>query len=400
MAIPSPPPITQPQNVVNTINDPLYIASSDHPHMVLTNTPFNEIANRYGQSNGPLIYQLERELSQITQDWLSRLVEKAKKSGRLAAHVNYGFEEHFHGDTPFDLGIENEVAYGQNGGVDQKLVVAVCQEMMKIFKGESVMEDKTYASTSQAGIMSLFTASFALFCHPSMNIKKDWVNDTGASDHVTPNKSLFISTTVLKKPISLHLPDAAYLINKMPMKKLQWKSPYEVLHKKLLTFDHLRVIGCLSYAAVTRPHKDKFDNRWINMPTFADEPFEEEFSPLPNTPLSPDSTTPTSTTHKPSVTNITEPTMYEQRNLNTPNQVPPTTTEPTQTRRSTRQSAKPSWFKDFVTFHRANAVSTVKYPLFNASDFKGIPHSHVVFLANACATTDPTSFHQAKIDDG
>ncbi|GJV79736.1 hypothetical protein Tco_1515606 [Tanacetum coccineum] len=49
---------------------------------------------------------------------------------------------------------------------------------------------------------------------------------------------------------------------------------------------------------------------------------------------------------------------------------------------------------------KANAVSTVKYPLFNASDFKGIPHSHVVFLANACAITDPTSFHQAKIDDG
>ncbi|GJY49405.1 hypothetical protein Tco_0439361 [Tanacetum coccineum] len=124
------------------INDPLYIASSDHLGMVLTNTPLNgtnfygwnrnvrmalgenlklgfidgscpkpgaenadlqrwircdymvtcwilnsmvtelfdaflyaqsacelwkEIAERYGQSNGPLIYQLERELSKITQ---------------------------------------------------------------------------------------------------------------------------------------------------------------------------------------------------------------------------------------------------------------------------------------------------------------------------------------------
>ncbi|GKA54549.1 putative RNA-directed DNA polymerase, eukaryota, reverse transcriptase zinc-binding domain protein, partial [Tanacetum coccineum] len=88
----------------NTINDPLHLASSDNPGMVLTNTPFNggnflgwsrnvkmalgaklklgfidgschkpaitnenvqrwsayelwkEIAERYGQSNGPLIY--------------------------------------------------------------------------------------------------------------------------------------------------------------------------------------------------------------------------------------------------------------------------------------------------------------------------------------------------------
>ncbi|GKC70517.1 hypothetical protein Tco_1116400 [Tanacetum coccineum] len=40
MMIPPPPPLTQPQNVTNTLNDPLYIASSD-PGMVLTNTPFN-----------------------------------------------------------------------------------------------------------------------------------------------------------------------------------------------------------------------------------------------------------------------------------------------------------------------------------------------------------------------
>nr|GEX39315.1 hypothetical protein [Tanacetum cinerariifolium] len=38
--------------------------------------------------------------------------------------------------------------------------------------------------------------------------------------------------------------------------------------------------------------------------------------------------------------------------------------------------------------------------LCNASDFKGIPHSHIAFLANAFAATDPTSFHQAKTDNG
>ncbi|GKB51389.1 pyridoxal 5'-phosphate synthase-like subunit PDX1.2 [Tanacetum coccineum] len=128
--------------VNNSINDPLYIGNSDHPGMVLTNTPFNgsnflgwsrtvkmalgvklklgfingtcvrpiddgedlqrwircdymvtcwllnsmtaelseaflyaqsafelwkEIAERYGQSNGPLIYQLQRELNNMSQ---------------------------------------------------------------------------------------------------------------------------------------------------------------------------------------------------------------------------------------------------------------------------------------------------------------------------------------------
>ncbi|PWA50557.1 hypothetical protein CTI12_AA471620 [Artemisia annua] len=140
---PVPPPVDR--NTLNN-NDPLYLASSHHPAMVLTNTPFNgnnflgcsrnikmalgaklklgfingtcvkpplndvnvqrwvrcdymvtcwilnsmvtelsdaflyahsacelwkEIAERYGQSNGPLIYHLERELSKITQGNLS-----------------------------------------------------------------------------------------------------------------------------------------------------------------------------------------------------------------------------------------------------------------------------------------------------------------------------------------
>ncbi|PWA69353.1 hypothetical protein CTI12_AA298790 [Artemisia annua] len=144
MVIPPTPPSVD-QSTLNN-NDPLYLESSDHPAMVLTNTPFNgnnflgwsrnvkmalgaklklgfidgtcvkppvndvnvqrwvrcdymvtcwilnsmvtelsdaflyaqsacelwkEVAERYGQSNGPLIYQLERELSKITQGNLS-----------------------------------------------------------------------------------------------------------------------------------------------------------------------------------------------------------------------------------------------------------------------------------------------------------------------------------------
>nr|GFA05595.1 pre-mRNA-splicing factor ATP-dependent RNA helicase DEAH10 [Tanacetum cinerariifolium] len=41
MGIPPPPPVTQPQIAMNNVNDPLYIASFDHPDMVLTNTSFN-----------------------------------------------------------------------------------------------------------------------------------------------------------------------------------------------------------------------------------------------------------------------------------------------------------------------------------------------------------------------
>ena len=137
-------------------------------------------------------------------DWYKG--KKAKKNTRIAAQVNSGFDEHFHGDTPFDMGYENEVSMTHNSGVDQKLVAAVCQEMMKMFKGKGVMDDsKGSASTSHAGILSCFTASFALFCHPDMNIKIDWVSDTRASDYMSLHLCLLITTEHLKDHIIVHL---------------------------------------------------------------------------------------------------------------------------------------------------------------------------------------------------
>ncbi|GKE64351.1 pyridoxal 5'-phosphate synthase-like subunit PDX1.2 [Tanacetum coccineum] len=107
------------------------------------------------------------------------------------------------------MGYENEIWTTSGGGMDQRLVTVMCQEMMKIFKGKGGDNgiSRDHASTLHAGILSCCTASFALFCHPHMNIKEDWIKDTGASDHMTPNFDLFISITHLKKPIIVHLPD-------------------------------------------------------------------------------------------------------------------------------------------------------------------------------------------------
>nr|GFB81521.1 hypothetical protein [Tanacetum cinerariifolium] len=41
-------------------------------------------------------------------------------------------------ESPFDMGAENEVAMNSNGCYDQKLVAAVCQEVMKMFKGKGI----------------------------------------------------------------------------------------------------------------------------------------------------------------------------------------------------------------------------------------------------------------------
>lgn len=48
---------------------------------------------------------------------------------------------------------------------------------------------------------------------------------------------------------------ATLLINKLPFATLQWKSPFKVLFNKPPSFDHLRTIGCLTYATIIGPQK-------------------------------------------------------------------------------------------------------------------------------------------------
>ncbi|GJZ29196.1 putative RNA-directed DNA polymerase, eukaryota, reverse transcriptase zinc-binding domain protein [Tanacetum coccineum] len=148
---------------------------------------WKEIAERYGQSNGPLVYQLERELCKISQGQSSGRKDtrgnindgkryctgcnqerhtvdqcfekigypnwykgkKAKTQGRIVAHVNSGFDKYFSRDSPFDMRNENEVAMNQNGGFDQKLVVVVCQEMIKMFKGKGIVSEGHFTCRSK-----------------------------------------------------------------------------------------------------------------------------------------------------------------------------------------------------------------------------------------------------------
>ncbi|GJU34581.1 retrovirus-related pol polyprotein from transposon TNT 1-94 [Tanacetum coccineum] len=70
----------------------------------------------------------------------------------MVANVTAGFDDHFSGDTPFDLNIENEIEMHQGCGFDQKLVVVVSKEVMKMFNGEGGESNasRDYASTSHA----------------------------------------------------------------------------------------------------------------------------------------------------------------------------------------------------------------------------------------------------------
>ncbi|GKB90587.1 retrovirus-related pol polyprotein from transposon TNT 1-94 [Tanacetum coccineum] len=180
---------------------------------------------------------------------------------------------------------------------------------------------------------------------------------------------------------------ATYSINKMPVKKLHWKTLYEALYNKTPIYDHLRVIGCLCYAAVTKPNKDKFDNRGVKC-VLLGYPQNQKGYKLYNlntkeTFLSRDvvldetsATTQEPIIQTPPVPNTLEPIPHNPPDPNIPIQLPNianpvSNNERVQTKRSSRQSTKPRWLKDFVT-----------------------PQT------NAFATSDPTTFHQASSDSG
>ena len=53
---------------------------------------------------------------------------------------------------------------------------------------------------------------------------------------------------------------ACYLLNRLPRESLSWTSPYLRRFKKTPFLDHIRIFGCLCYAAIL-PRKDKLSNR-------------------------------------------------------------------------------------------------------------------------------------------
>lgn len=50
-------------------------------------------------------------------------------------------------------------------------------------------------------------------------------------------------------------------INWVPTPTFKEKSPYEILYNKLPAYEHFRIFGCLYYAAVPLPHKNKFSRK-------------------------------------------------------------------------------------------------------------------------------------------
>ncbi|GJZ61198.1 hypothetical protein Tco_0617335 [Tanacetum coccineum] len=139
-----------------------------------------------------------------------------KQCVKLATQVSSDFDQYLLRDTPFQVDYENEVI-GAKVDLDQKLVNAVCQEMIKLIKGKGIDVNEASSSKPHAGILlsgkdtntglSLHASIKFLIDNGGLNIEIDWVVDTGASDHMCPHLHLFQCIRILKKPIKIKLPD-------------------------------------------------------------------------------------------------------------------------------------------------------------------------------------------------
>ncbi|GKC62254.1 retrovirus-related pol polyprotein from transposon TNT 1-94 [Tanacetum coccineum] len=412
-------------------------------------------------------------------DWYKG--NKAKKQGRIAANVSVGFDDHFSGDTPFD--VDNEIGVNQGGGFDQKLVAVdpSTNQIMAVGKGsrclyickpivdhtsfstsiyefpkshlnsipstclykesynnyvsKNVLDAQTFhARLGHSSVSklvsfpksdSISSAPFHLihldlwgpykqaalngaqyfFTIVDDNTRATWTYLVQSKEQISnllvsyfayvkthfqsqpkiarsdnrteingrverKHKHLLDTARALRLQANLPLKfwgdcilTATYLINKMPVKLLDWKSPYEKLYRKPATYDHLRVIGCLCNDAIVKdvvfeetvfsfkqpitPLNDQFLPTYL---VFETNPLEETV--IPNTPLPATTHTRNSDFNEPTVENVAQPVA-----------------EPVQ--------------NDPLPF-------TSSYV-----PFKDIPSTHVAFLANVFATLKPTSYKQA-----
>ncbi|PWA61729.1 zinc finger, CCHC-type [Artemisia annua] len=86
------------------------------------------------------------------------------------------------------------------------------------------------------------------------------------------NRTVLSTTRSMMKAMKLPLTfwaeavkHAIYILNRVPTRALEDKTPYEALYNRKPNLENLRIFGCTAYAKITIPHLKKLDDRSIPM---------------------------------------------------------------------------------------------------------------------------------------
>lgn len=137
-----------------------------------------------------------------TPEWFKNL--KGKESGRFAANVK---KEDFEYEQEEPLG-KIATESGKDVKPNSKLMNAIAQEVMKMFNAQQQTGTSNGSGGKMANFAGMISVSNVLVFNQENN-KNTWIVDSGASDHMCRNKSLFHDFRNLRKPVGVGLPDGS-----------------------------------------------------------------------------------------------------------------------------------------------------------------------------------------------
>ena len=91
--------------------------------------------------------------------------------------------------------------------------------------------------------------------------QQNGISERKNMDLLEKTRALMLHMNIPKKFWSQAILTATYLINRLPSRVLEFKSPYETLKGRHITLSHLRVFGCMCFVHVQALHRDKLDAR-------------------------------------------------------------------------------------------------------------------------------------------
>ncbi|KAM2081358.1 hypothetical protein ACFX1T_035003 [Malus domestica] len=113
--------------------------------------------------------------------------------------------------------------------------------------------------------MSNYLSNHGILHHTSYvgTPQQNGVAERKNRDLLEKSKSLMLQMHVPRKFWSQALLTAAYIINRLPTRVLNSKSPDEVMKGRTIDISHLRTFGCTCYVHIQAAHRDKLDPRAV-----------------------------------------------------------------------------------------------------------------------------------------